>query len=376
MLTDVLGIRLLVLMGDPIPLPPPVEALGALTSAEVVQQDDGDGFQLTFVIAKDQLLDFPLLRSGQLGLFSRVVVGVVMGAIPTVLINGVITHHELQPSHEPGQSTLTITGRDVSVMMDLEERNASYKNTPDFLIATQVVARYAKFGVVPPVIGPPTLDIPFELLRIPQQAETDLQFLNRLARRNGFVFHINAVAPGVSQATFAPELRVPSLSSALTMDSITGDNVESLHFTLDGLAPVKADTAFLEPISKRVFSIPSPPSLRLPPLVAKPTPARRVVNPRNSAQETPTGALARAAAVVNNAPESVTGTGEVDTVRYGSVLQARKLVGVRGVGLSYDGFYYLRQVTHHIEVGEDSSYTQSFVMTREGTTSLLPVVVP
>ena len=375
MLTDVLGVRLLVLMGDPIPLPPPFEAMLTLTTAEVVQQDDGDGFQLTFIIAKDQLLDFSLLRSGALGLFSRVVVGVLMGATPSVLINGVITHHQLEPSHQPGQSTLTITGRDMSVMMDLEDRNDSYKNTPDWLIASKVVKRYAKFGVVPP-LGPPTPDVPFELIRIPQQAETDLQFLHRLARRNGFVFHINPVSPGISRAVFAPEIRFPSLSSALTMDSITGDNVTALHFTHDGLAPVKADTSFLEPISKKVIPIPSPPSLRLPFLAAKPTPARRVVNPRNSAQETPTGALARAAAVVNNAPESVTGTGELDTVRYGSVLQARQLVGVRGVGLSYDGFYYLRQVTHHIEVGEESSYTQSFVMTREGTTSISPVVVP
>jgi hypothetical protein len=375
MLSDVLGIRLLVLMGDPIPLPPPLEALSMLTTAEVIQQDDGDGFQLTFIIAKDQLLDFPLLRSGALGLFSRVVVGVVLGAIPTVLINGVITHHELAPSHVPGESTLTITGRDMSVMMDLEERNESYKNTPDFLIAAKVVTRYAKFGVSPP-IPTPTPDVPIELFRVPQQAETDLQFLNRLARRNGFVFHINPVSVGLSRAVFAPELRIPSLSPALTMDSITGDNVESLHFSHDGLAPVKADVSFLEPISKSVIPIPSPPSLRLPPLVARPTPARRVVNPRNSAQENPAGAFARASAVVNNAPESVTGTGEVDSVRYGSVLQARQLVGVRGVGLSYDGFYYLRQVKHHIEIGENNSYSQSFVMTREGTTSLLPVVVP
>ena len=66
-----LGVRLLVLMGDAIPLPPPFEAMLTLTTAEVVQQDDGDGFQLTFIIAKDQLLDFSLLRSGALGLFRR-----------------------------------------------------------------------------------------------------------------------------------------------------------------------------------------------------------------------------------------------------------------------------------------------------------------
>jgi hypothetical protein len=69
----------------------------------------------------------------------------------------------------------------------------------------------------------------------------------------------------------------------------------------------------------------------------------------------------------------VTADGTVDAVRYGSVLRARGLVGVRGVGISYDGFYYVRRVTHTIKRGE---YTQSFSLSREGTGSLLPAVRP
>jgi len=60
----------------------------------------------------------------------------------------------------------------------------------------------------------------------------------------------------------------------------------------------------------------------------------------------------------------VTGNGEVDAVRYGSILRARRLVGVRGVGFSYNGLYYVRRVTHNIEPGK---YTQSFTLSREGT---------
>ena len=42
-------------------------------------------------------------------------------------------------------------------------------------------------------------------------------------------------------------------------------------------------------------------------------------------------------------------------------------------GTSYDGFYYVRRVTHTIRHG---TYTQSFTLSREGTGALLPVVVP
>jgi hypothetical protein len=177
----------------------------------------------------------------------------------------------------------------------------------------------------------------------------------------------------VNEAVFAPELRVALPQPAFTINTITSDNVTSLAFTNDGLAPVGVGSSgFIEPTTKQVIPIPDLPSLRLPPLVLNPTPVKRKVLLRESANESPSRAFVSSVAAVTDSPEPVTGTGEVDTSHYGSVLRPRGLIGVRGVS-SYDGFYYLRQVTHHIEIGK---YTQSFVMTREGTESISPVVVP
>ena len=69
----------------------------------------------------------------------------------------------------------------------------------------------------------------------------------------------------------------------------------------------------------------------------------------------------------------MTASGEVDTARYGAILFPRQLVGLRGVGLSYDGLYYVKSVSHAIKRGE---YKQSFELSREGTISTTPVVVP
>jgi len=257
-------------------------------------------------------------------------------------------------------------------MMDLEDRSASFPNMPDFLIVAQTLARYPDLGLIPVVT--PTADIPIFLQRIPRQAETDLAFIRRMAKRNGFVFHVTPVLPNVNQAVFGPELRAALPGPALTINTITSDNVNSLHFANDGLAPVgvAGASSFVEPVSKSVIPIPELPSLRLPPLVLSPTPTKRKDQLRESANETPSRAFLSSVSKVTGAPEPVTGTGEVDTQRYGAVIQARGLVGVRGVA-QYDGFYYVRQVTHHIEVGK---YTQSFTITREGTESLSPVVVP
>jgi hypothetical protein len=69
--------------------------------------------------------------------------------------------------------------------------------------------------------------------------------------------------------------------------------------------------------------------------------------------------------------DAVSGKGQLDVLRYGSILKARSLVGVRGAGLAYDGLYYVKSVTHSIKRGE---YKQSFELTRNGLISTLPRV--
>src|SRR6476661_590693 len=108
-LTSQLGIRLVLWMGGTVPTPAPAEALTGLTRAEINNDvETQDGFQLTFAIGKGPLQDFTLLKSGAVDVFNRVIVGVVLGIVPEVLIDGVITHHQVSPSNEPGQSTLTV----------------------------------------------------------------------------------------------------------------------------------------------------------------------------------------------------------------------------------------------------------------------------
>jgi hypothetical protein len=72
-----------------------------------------------------------------------------------------------------------------------------------------------------------------------------------------------------------------------------------------------------------------------------------------------------------NTTDPVTAEGEVDGVRYGAALRARKLVGLRGAGLTHDGFWYVRRVTHTVSRGE---YSQKFSLSREGSGTLTPVV--
>lgn len=373
MLQGMLGTRLLFWVGGTVPTPPTGAVVDALSSVEVTQDESqGAGFQIQFSLEANALGDYPLLSGGSLALFNRVWIAVFLGVTPEVLIDGIITHHQVTPGLDGSSATLTVTGRDVTVMLDLEEKTAKYENQPDFVVVGQVLARYAQYGLVPQVL--PTTDVPLVLLRTPWQTETDLQFIRRLAHRNGFVFHVEPTTFGVNTAYFGPPARAAAPLPALTVGMGASSNVTALHFTLDALAPLTAEATLLEPISKATIPVPSIPSLRLPPFVLEPVGARRQTVVRESAHLNPALAASAVLGRVHAAPEAVNAEGEVDGERYGSVLRARRSVGVRGVGTSYGGQYWVRRVTHKVD--RAGTYKQSFTLAREGTGALLPVVLP
>jgi len=73
----------------------------------------------------------------------------------------------------------------------------------------------------------------------------------------------------------------------------------------------------------------------------------------------------------SQAADAVKANGSLDVLRYGRILSARGLVGVRGAGMAFDGLYYVDSVTHNIKRGE---YKQSFTLTRNGLVSTVPRV--
>jgi hypothetical protein len=76
-------------------------------------------------------------------------------------------------------------------------------------------------------------------------------------------------------------------------------------------------------------------------------------------------------AKVSQTCDSVTADGTLNVLRYGQILQARQLVGVRGAGVAFDGLYYVESTKHHIKPGE---YKQSFTLKRNALISNVPVV--
>src|SRR3712207_2282673 len=142
------GIFAVLLIGPTIPAPAPFAISNAVESIEIRNTDEGrDGFQIVFTTGRggaqnptENILDYTLIDSPLLNTFNRVIIMLVFGLSPKVLIDGVITHKQFNPSAEPGQSKLTITGEDVSVMMDRKESSSTHPNQPDVAIVSKIIA--------------------------------------------------------------------------------------------------------------------------------------------------------------------------------------------------------------------------------------------
>jgi hypothetical protein len=359
---------------EPAPAPQPV--IEALTSAEVTTTaGQASGFQLSFAMGKRSPLNRTLLPAGYFDPKVRVVLMVTMNGSPTVLMDGVITRQEVTPSNEPGQSTLTITGEDLTVVMDLEEKNACYPDLPAEARVAMICLRYGEYGIVPRAVPPVLTDVPNRTEKIPVQHDTDLGYIRALAAEAGYVFYIDpGPSPDVSFAYWGPEVRtgVPQPALSVNMDAAT--NVESLNFSFDGQAKKQFAVSRTEPTTKRSISVPIPDiGLLRPPLAAKPAPALRKGPLPDTAPLNATKAALLGLSQTAQASDAISGSGRLNVLRYGHVLKARQLVSVRGAGLAYDGFYYVRSVTHNLRRGE---YKQSFALVRDGLLPLTQRVVP
>ena len=370
------GVHLTLLIGPlPVPVPAPLSLIEALQSVQVNSGRNGSGFQLTFSVGKMSLIQTVLLPSGALDpMTTRVVIVVTLLGVPQVLMDGVVTQHQLSPSNDPGQSTLTLTGEDLTVLMGVVEMKLPYPALPDAAKLASILGRYAMYGIAPMVIPPP-VDTPKNVTDgYEMQTGTDLDYIKDIAGNCGYTFYLKpGPLPLQSIAYFGPDVSNPLPQPALSINSDWATNVDSLSFTLDGTSKRVTVITILDPITGKI-PIPIPlPGIDVikPPLGARLIPPAKILFSDEMASLAPEDAAKRAFGLLRRGADSITGSGSLSVARYGSVLSARGLVGVRGAGVAYDGLYYVESVTHNIKRGE---YKQNFTLSRDGMISLTPVV--
>jgi len=374
------GIQLTLLIGPIVPLPVPRVVLDALQSVEVrTAAGNASGFQLTFTItARSPLNTIFLLAAGSnTGMATpplRVLLIVSMNGSAQPLFDGVMTHVEVQPGGRGQAGTLTVTGEDVTKAMDMQDFSGlPFPAVPVEGRVALLCAKYAPFGLIPMVIPVLFPDVQIPIDKIPAQKGTDLAYIQELARQVGYVFYVEpGPAPGSNIAYFGPEIKagVPQPALNLDMDALT--NVESLSFSFDPTQGVLPLVYIQNQLTRVPIPIPIPNLNPLqPPLGLLPTPMANLKLLKDTAKMSPMRAISAGLAEAAKSQDAVSGSGSLNVLRYGRVLKARGLVGVRGAGVAYDGLYYVSSVTSTLKRGE---FKQSFELSRNGLVSITPNV--
>lgn len=363
------------MIGPGVPVPVGRDIMDALVSVSVTNNTQSASiFQLTFNLSsRSPLHTLFLLGSGAQLPIVRVCIVVIVRGMPEVLMDGVITHYQVQPG-EGGLSTMTITGEDLSKLMGyLPLDGVPYPAQPANVRILAMLAKYLVFGIVPVVLPALVPDVPIPTDEIPRQQGTDIEYIRYLAELCGYEFYVDpGPLPLQSTAYWGPTVRVGVPQPALNTNMDAQTNVESMSVNFDPESTTLPIVMIYPKETKIGVPIPIPNVNPLaPPLGAVPPIPKNIEIDRDSARRTPGAAIMAALGRAAQSADAVSVSGTLDVARYGRVLRARKLVGVRGAGLAYDGLYFVRSVTHKISRGE---YKQDFSLVRNGFVSITPRV--
>src|ERR1041384_8582554 len=171
------GFYLTLMMGPAVAVPVPQSVLDALVSVRVTSASGNkrSAFELTFNISNQSPLPTMFLVAGDTLLnIMRVIIVVTVNGTPDVLMDGVITKHQVGPSSEPGHSTVTLTGEDLSVVMDwIDFTGIPYPCMPPEARVGVALLKYMLLGVMPLVIPSVLVDVPIPIDRIPTQRRSE-----------------------------------------------------------------------------------------------------------------------------------------------------------------------------------------------------------
>lgn len=333
-----------------------------LISLEVELDDElAAMFRLAVGIALEPDGSWTYLDDARFRVWKPVTIEVGLGGGIEELISGYITH--VKPSFDPEltRCILEIWGMDGSVLMDREEKLKDWPNKKDSDIAAEIFSLYG--------LTPETEDTGVthdEAIATIIQRETDIQFLRRLALRNGFECYVE----GAGGYFRPPRLDAPP-QPVLAVHFGDETNVRRFALEVDALTPANVAMFQVDRASKEVLDVTAETSQQ--PALGE-TAAGWLAAGMNPASVIVGGVVATGqpemAALCQGLYEQgtwfVTGEGEIAANDYGHVLKARRTVTIKGIGETYSGVYYVTHVTHRLT---PDGYTQHFQAKRNG---LLP----
>lgn len=269
------------------------------------------------------------------------------------IMTGYITHLKPYFAQNITGSYLEVFGMDKSVLMDREEKLKAWPEKKDSDIAREIFSEYD--------LSPKTDDtnvVHEEAVSTIIQRETDIKFLKRLARRNGYECFVE---------NNSGYFRKPVLTEP-------PQKILAIHFGNEtNLSFFQADLNLLQPVAVGMYQIDSI-TKDIRRVQIKNMEQRQLGRNPNTAllpSEIPQTKLYLKQTVTTNRAEMqalcqgvydesawiLEGNGEVNGNLYQDVLRSKRLVTIKGIGERYSGTYYVTNVRHSFD---SNGYVQHF----------------
>jgi phage protein D len=314
-----------------------------LVSLEVELSDDlAAMFRFTVGLVMQSDGTRPYLDDGSFPLWKPVAITAGLDDDSEQLISGYITHIKPAFGLNPEEARLEIWGMDASVLMDREDKLKDWPNMKDSDIATEI---FSSYSLKPQVTD--TGVIHDEAISTVIQRETDIQFLKRLALRNGYECYVDG-----DSGYFQPPQVSSTPQPVLAVQFGSNTNVNRFGLEVNALTPANVSMFQLDRLNKQVLDATADSSDDQ--ALGANTPDTYLGTGMQPAvvyvgQTVTTGTpemTALCQGLFERGSWFVTGEGEVAANLYGSVLKPRATVTIKGIGKTYSGVYYVTHVTH------------------------------
>ena len=319
-----------------------------LSDAVSVEVFESMSEMTTFRIRYDLAIqegDFPALVDARLDPGSEVAVIAPLNDKNNYLVKGPVTAQQIHFVHGGGGSYVEVSGADTSIAMDRETKSTVWTDLTD---SDAVSTIFGQYGYTPDVDA--TQAGHFEAKHTLVQRESDLSFVRRLARRNGFLFWITCDENGIETARFKrPELEgEPAGNIDINLDS---NNIAALDLEWDVERPTSAVAAQVDLSDKSAIDggVEQSP---LTPLGAQPlsaiatgTRSIHVLMPVDDSGDL----TARGEAALIDSGWFIRATCQTSVNAMSAIIRANSLVNLRGVGTRHSGKYYVKSVRHTID---------------------------
>jgi phage protein D len=290
----------------------------------------------------------------------------------TPYFEGYITH--LAPHFDPEEELcyLEVRGMDASCLMNLEEKIETWADTPHSDVASQLFDLY---GITPEVATTSAVHAETDSVLI--QKHTDIRFLKELAERNGFECYVGMTDDGQVKGFFKPYSLDVSPRPTLAVHFEGETNVQFIDLQVAGNQPLSSSGWHLSLADKELEELPiedyavdllgqdslsSITRSKVESLCSPKEAAGRVYQAdltNLDGTELEQGLQGR----LDRDSWFIKARGTVNSEAYGSLVHARNLIPVKGLGTRYSGNYLVSSVN---SILADGHFEQQIELIKNG----------